>query len=71
MIINPDTFCKEVEHTHAHENVSMFDSIFRVCDNHGVDYDMVGSLVNRSIREKVKNEAVERNLMKCDTIPLF
>ena len=71
MIIDPETFCKEVEELHAHNGSTMFDAIFQTCDQYGVDYEMVGPLVNRSIREKLKNEAIEKNLMKAESYSLF
>lgn len=71
MIIDPEQFCKEVEHLHAHNEVGMFEAVFSICDNHGVDYEMVGPLVNRSIKEKIKFEAIRMNLLKTDSHTLF
>lgn len=71
MIIDPENFCRRVEELHAHNDMSMFESVFAVCDDYGVDYEMVGPLVNRSIREKIKNEAIQLNLMKSDSFTLF
>lgn len=71
MIIEPEIFCREVENLHAHHGFSMFDAVFQTCDNYGVDYSLVGPLVNRSIKEKIKKEAIKMNLLKQESYTLF
>jgi hypothetical protein len=71
MIIDSDTFCIEVEKLHAHHGMSMFESIFLICERYNIDFEYVGPLVNRSIKEKLECEAIQKNLMKSTQHTLF
>ena len=71
MIIDPEHFCQEVEELHAYEGMTIFEALMFVCEDNGVDYECVGPLVNRSIKEKIKVEAINKNLLKSDTHSLF
>ena len=71
MIVDQETFCDEVEKLHAHKGLTMFESIFACCDKFNIDYELVGPLVNRSVREKLEEEAVSRRMMTSSTHSLF
>jgi hypothetical protein len=71
MIISEENFCDEIEQLHAHGKLTMFDSIFAICEKYKIDYECVGTIVNRSIQEKLKEEAFDKKLMKRESIPLF
>lgn len=71
MIIESETFCHEVETLYAKNDINMFEAIFIVCDKYNIDYEYVGPLVNRSIKEKLKQDAIKIKLMKSDSYSLF
>jgi len=71
MIIDSETFCIEVEKLYAHHEMSIFESIFLICDRYNIDYEFVGPLVNRSIKEKLEREAIKLNLMESNQYTLF
>lgn len=71
MIIDQETFCYEVERLHAHHGMTVFESIFLACEKYNIDYEFVNPLINRSIREKLQVEAVQKNLMRSESHSLF
>jgi len=61
-ILDADRICHEIETKFADEaDTSMIDSVLEVCESHHIDPEMVGPIINRSIKEKIFVEAQEKN----------
>jgi len=77
MVITKEDFCHKIEKKWAelqssHElcenqwdDISFIDCVLIVCQDNLVEPELIGSLVNRSIREKIEIEAKKKNLLKC------
>ena len=64
MIVTKQDFCLFIEDGFATNEMSMIDNVLHACDKFNVDPEMVGPLINRSIREKIKREYVKLNYLK-------
>ena len=71
MIINKKEFCIHIEEEFSTNNMSLIDNVLTACNEFNVDPDMVEPLINRSIKEKIKEEYIELNYLKADTNTLF
>lgn len=61
---SPNEFSLYIEERVAKERIGYMDAIIDYCNNNEVDVDSIGNLVNSSLREKVKLEAEEANMLK-------
>ena len=66
MIITKKDFCLHVEEQFATNNMSMIDNVLIACDEYSVDPELAEPLINRSVREKMRNEYVKLNYLKSE-----
>jgi hypothetical protein len=64
MIITKKDFCLYVEEQFASNDMSMIDNVLIACDKYSVDPELAESLINRSVKEKMRNEYVTLNYLK-------
>lgn len=67
MIIDKDEFCEEIEKEYANSlpnEHSIIDVIINICEKYNIDILMIKPLLNRSITERIYNEALKLNMMK-------
>lgn len=67
MIINKKDFCIQIEEQYSTNNMSLIENVLTACDDFNVDPNMVDSLINRSIKEKIEQEFIQLNYLKADT----
>jgi len=61
---SPTEFSLYIEERVAKERIGYMDAIIDYCTSNEVEIDNIGSLVTKSLKEKIQLEAVENNLMK-------
>ena len=61
---SPNEFSLYIEERVVKERIGYMDAIIDYCNNNDVDVDSIGNLVNASLKEKVKLEAEEANMLK-------
>ena len=60
-----DTFCKEVEEIcRTRKDISLIDAILEVCEKHEIEPESVSKLVTKPLKERLKAEFEERNMIK-------
>jgi len=60
-----ETFAREVEAICLkRKDASVIDAIIELCDKHGIEPDSVAKLVSRPIKERLKAEFEQRNMLK-------
>lgn len=76
MVITKEDFCHKIEKKWSEiqlsqklcesqlEDMSFIDCVLLVCKENLIEPEMVNSLVNRSVREKIEVEAKKKNLLK-------
>ncbi len=64
MIINQKDFCMHVETQFASTTTTMIDTVLEACEEFNVDPELVEPLINRSLKEKMRNEYVDLNYLK-------
>jgi hypothetical protein len=69
MILDKDNICREIEIARA-SGLSTFDSVMEIFDKYNISIDFAGEIINRSIKDKIKTEAMNRGLMKRTSILL-
>jgi hypothetical protein len=65
-IINiEDTFSKEIEELCKNRKEGKYiDAILELCEKHGIEPESVAKLVTKPIREKLKAEFEDRNMLR-------
>ena len=65
-IINiEETFSKEIEELCKNRKEGKYiDAILELCDKHGIEPESVAKLVTKPIREKLKAEFEDRNMIR-------
>ena len=65
-IINiEETFSKEIEELCKNRKEGKYiDAILELCDKHGIEPESVAKLVTKPIREKLKAEFEDRNMLR-------
>lgn len=65
-IINiEDTFSKEIEELYkTRKERKYIDVILELCEKHGIEPESVAKLLNKPIREKLKAEFEDRNMLR-------
>lgn len=61
---SPTEFSLYIEERVAKERIGYMDAIIDYCNTNHVEIDNIGSLITKSLKEKVQFEAVENNMMK-------
>jgi len=61
---SPTEFSLYIEERVARERIGYMDAIIDYCTTNDVDINNIGSLVTKTLKEKLHVEAVENNMMK-------
>ena len=61
---SPTEFSLYIEERVSKERIGYMDAIIDYCTTNDVDIDNVGSLVTKTLKEKLHLEAVENNMLK-------
>lgn len=61
---SPTEFSLYIEERVAKERIGYMDAIIDYCTTNDVDINNIGSLVTKTLKEKLHVEAVENNMMK-------
>jgi hypothetical protein len=60
-----ETFSKDIEELCKNRKGGKYiDAILELCDKHGIDPEAVAKLVTKPIREKLKAEFEDRNMLR-------
>ena len=59
----PKTFSIEIESIVKEKNISHMDAVLWHCKKEGIEPDAVGSLISRSLKEKIEANARELNFL--------
>lgn len=57
-------FSAWVEKYHREKKISRMDAIIEYCADKDIDIDVVAPLINRALKERIREEAEEANMMK-------
>jgi len=61
---SPTEFSLYIEERVSKERIGYMDAIIDYCTTNDVDIDNIGSLVTKTLKEKLHLEAVENNMLK-------
>lgn len=66
VFMTPFKFSMEVERIHSESNgdVSYIDAVVICCDKHDIEYEMAPKLLMRSLKDKIKYDAVRLQFIK-------
>ena len=73
MLMNSKKFAFTIEGMVKEKRISYMDAILKFCDENEIDPSSVGSLINKSLKEKIQLEAEKLNLIEKSstaTLPL-
>ena len=59
----PKTFSMEIENIVKEKNITHMDAVLWHCKNEGIEPDTLGSLVTKSLKEKIEANARELNFL--------
>ena len=71
--MNSKKFALTIEGMVKEKRISYMDAILKFCDENEIDPSSVGSLINKSLKEKIQLEAEKLNLIEKSstaTLPL-
>ena len=61
----PARFAQEIESlVQVNKDMNYIDAIVYFCDNNNIDVESVPKLISKPLKEKIKGEAMELNLLK-------
>jgi hypothetical protein len=61
---SPNEFSLYIEERVAREQIGYMDAIIQYCDEVDIDVESVPKLLNKSLKDKVQDEAEENNFLK-------
>tara|TARA_A100001388_G_scaffold181314_1_gene135755 strand:- start:220 stop:441 length:222 start_codon:yes stop_codon:yes gene_type:complete len=73
MLMNSKKFALTIESIVKEKRISYMDAILKFCEENDIDPSSVGSLINKSLKEKIQLEAEKLNLIEKSstaTLPL-
>ena len=73
MLMNSKKFALTIESIVKEKRISYMDAILKFCEENDIDPSSVGSLINKSLKEKLQLEAEKLNLIEKSstaTLPL-
>ena len=62
--LTPVKFAQEIENLVALEQVNYIEAIIMYCDIHKLEVESVPKLVTKTLKERLKNDAINLNFMK-------
>ena len=71
--MNSKKFALTIESIVKEKRISYMDAILKFCEENDIDPSSVGSLINKSLKEKIQLEAEKLNLFEkssTETLPL-
>ena len=71
--MNSKKFALTIESIVKEKRISYMDAILKFCEDNEIDPSSVGSLINKSLKEKIQLEAEKLNLIEkssTETLPL-
>lgn len=67
----PTIVSKKIERIALEENLSFIDACLHYCEETGMEPEDLAKMINQSLREKMRVEAVQKNYLKPEgTLPL-
>ena len=64
MLMNSKKFALTIESIVKEKRISYMDAILKFCEDNEIDPSSVGSLINKSLKEKIQLEAEKLNLVE-------
>jgi len=64
MLMNSKKFALIIEGIVKDKRISYLDAVLHYCENNDIDTASVGPLINKSLKEKIKEEAEKLNLVE-------
>jgi len=62
--MNSKEFSLKIEDIVREKRISYMDAVVWYCDNNDIDTSTVAPMINKSLKEKIKIEAQEKNMVK-------
>ena len=62
--MNSKQFALIIENLVKSKKISYIEAVINYCEEHKIDMSSVGSLINKSLKEKIKLEAEKLNLIE-------
>ena len=62
--ISKDKFAEEIESLVVHGRRTYIEAIVEYCETNDIELDLVGKLVSRPLKEKIRYEATELNFLR-------
>ena len=62
--LTPSKFALEIEQIVAKEGMNYIDAICHYCDVNGIEVESVTKLVSKTLKERLKYDAINLNFMK-------
>ena len=62
--MNSKEFSLKIESIVKEKRISYMDAIIWYCDTNDLDVGTVNSMINKSLKEKIKNEAINLRMLK-------
>jgi len=62
--MNSKKFALIIENLVKSKKISYMEAVINYCEEHEIDTSSVGSLINKSLKEKIKLEAEKLNLVE-------
>lgn len=62
--LSSSKFSMEIEKIVTEEKINYIDAIVHYCETNGIEVDSISKLVSKPLKEKLKCEAIELNLLK-------
>jgi len=62
--MNSKEFSLKIESIVREKHISYMDAVVWFCEQNEIDTSTVSSMINKSLKEKIKIEAQERNMVK-------
>jgi len=62
--MNSKEFSLKIESIVREKHISYMDAVVWFCEQNEIDTGTVSSMINKSLKEKIKIEAQERNMVK-------
>ena len=64
MLMNSKKFGLIIEDMVKKQKIPYMDAVIKYCDDNDIDLSSVGPLINKSLKEKIKEEAQRLNLVE-------
>jgi len=62
--MNSKEFSLKIEEIVREKRISYMDAVIWYCENNDIDTGTVAPMINKSLKEKIKIEAQEKNMVK-------